>query len=478
MLEQSDRDHATAVGSTDRLTGPFDAVVDALSLGVPSQMRETEWAAGYGVLGTEFESGDLLALRRFPHGTLGSYTTVWHCSPDGIWRMYFDAAQQDLACPRYFSNALFDSERASIDLEWRTAKTLEVRAFRRHLVDIHWRVTLGASAKTTILNAVSRLMPPRLTTSPAFLNAMARGADVLLDMGGFAATGDAPNGQQFMLRPKWMAPVTYAQAQIDGVDLGPMLKSGRTRRLGDFVIPRRPLFAVGWASFETDGLPSPAEVPVAVDDEDQLLSKYVCQRLVSRVVEASHRGTFGGERTFAAVMFIDIHGFTALAERCEPERVMRILNRNLEIVVDTIFRYDGAVLKFLGDGVLAAFGVHRQRGDDVQRAAMAALEIQANIAAAQAHAGADERVSVAIGLHCGDVVCGNIGHRDRLDFTIIGDTVNVAQRIESHASGAETLVSQDVARLLENDFAFEDGHPVSVKGRSEAVEIHRLVAAS
>jgi len=202
----------------------------------------------------------------------------------------------------------------------------------------------------------------------------------------------------------------------------------------------------------------------------------VCQRLVSRVVEASHRGTFGGERTFATVLFIDIQGFTSLSERCEPERVMQILNRNLEIVVDTIFRYDGAVLKFLGDGVLAAFGVHRRREDDVRRAAMAALEIQANIAAGQVLVDDEESVSVAIGLHCGDVVCGNIGHRERLDFTIIGDTVNVAQRIESLASGGETLVSHDVVRLLGESFVVEDGHPVPVKGRSEVVQVYRLVA--
>lgn len=468
--------------SVDESTQPgsrFDALVEALSRRVPERMRQAEWAAGYGVLGTEFESGDLLALRHFPRGTIGSYSTVWHRSPEGAWRMYFDAPRQDLACPRYFSGALFDTERASIELAWREPATLAVRAFRRHLVDIDWRLTLGSSIRTSLMNGLSRLMPANFTTRPATLNVMTRGADMLLGMGGFAATGRSPNGQRFMLRPHWVAPVASSTARVNGGDLGAILQIGRTPRLGDFVVPRRPLFAVGWASFDNpEMLVAPAEAAAHEDGQGELLSKYVCQRLVSRVIDAAHHGTFGGERIYAAVLFVDIHGFTGLAERCEPERVMQILNRNLEVVVDTIFRYDGAVLKFLGDGVLAAFGVHQQRGDDVQRAAMAALEIQANIQAAQAAVSEEEHVSVAIGLHCGDVVCGNIGHRDRLDFTIIGDTVNVAQRIESLAVAGETLVSDDVARAIATDFVVQDGHEVSVKGRAEPVQVFRLIAPS
>src|SRR5438552_13779211 len=190
----------------------FDDMAEELSRSVPPRMRTTEWAAGYGVLGVEFESGDVLALRNFPYGTLGAYSTIWHRSAEGVWRMYFDAPRPDLACPRYFSEALFDTERASIELDWQDPDTLSIRASRRHLVDLDWRLTLGSSGRTSLLNTMSRLMPPRLTTTPTVLNAMARGADVLLGMGGFAATGLSPNGQHFMLQPKWMAPVAASSA--------------------------------------------------------------------------------------------------------------------------------------------------------------------------------------------------------------------------------------------------------------------------
>jgi class 3 adenylate cyclase len=451
--------------------------VEAAGRTIPEHVRATEWAAGYGVLGVEFASGDLLALRHFPHGTLGSYSTVWHRSVEGVWRMYFDAPHPDLACPRYFGDALFDTERASIELTWLDGLQLHVRAYRRHLVDVEWTLTLGSSARVSLLNACSRLMPSGAAT-PRLMNTMARTADILLGMGGFAATGRSPNGQRFMLRPTWMAPVVRSSARLNGTELGSVVHDGRATSLGDFVIPRRPLFAVGWASFGQ--APPPVEDVGARFDDDHgaLLSKYVCQRLVTRVMDASQRGVFGGERTFATVMFIDITGFTRLAERREPEQVMQILNRNLAIVVDTIFRYDGAVLKFLGDGVLAAFGVHRQRPDDVQRAAAAALEIHGNIRAAQTAIPEDERIDVAIGLHCGDVVCGNIGHRERLDFTIIGDTVNVAQRIESLAHGGETLVSSDVAAATGDGLVLEDARDVAVKGRDEPVRVFRLVSAT
>jgi len=469
----------SSAGQSARPRSRFDALAEALSRSVPQRLRAMEWAAGYGVLGVEFESGDLLALRRFPYGTIGAYSTVWHRSAEGVWRMYFDAPRADQACPRYFSGALFDTERASIELDWQDNRTLEVRASRRHLVDLRWALTLGSSTRTSLLNGISRLMPSRLTTTPAALDTMARGTDILLGMGGFAATGRSPNGQHFMLRPKWLAPVASSSARLNGGDLGAMVTTGRTATLGDFVIPRRPLFAVGWAFFDAAPAPvQPLNRADGDDDQGELLSKYVCQRLVSRVMEAAHHGTFGGERTYATVLFIDISGFTRLAERCEPERVMQILNRNLDIIVDTIFRYDGAVLKFLGDGVLAAFGVHQRREDDVHRAAMAALEIQANLQAAQASIAEDERVGVAIGLHCGDVVCGNIGHRDRLDFTIIGDTVNVAQRIQTLAHAGETLVSGDVAAAVAGGFKLEDEREAAVKGRDESIRVYRLIDIS
>jgi hypothetical protein len=125
----------------------FDALAEELARSVPDRLRATEWAAGYGVLGVEFESGDVLALRHFPYGALDPYATVWHRSPDGFWRMYFDAQSPNLACPRYFGDALFDTERATVELHWLNDDTLDVRASKRHLAAVEpMRVRVGLNA--------------------------------------------------------------------------------------------------------------------------------------------------------------------------------------------------------------------------------------------------------------------------------------------------------------------------------------------
>ena len=209
----------------------------------------------------------------------------------------------------------------------------------------------------------------------------------------------------------------------------------------------------------------------------QFLTKYLCQKLVPRMLAASERGTFGGERIFAVIMFVDIHGYSTLAERLDPERVMEILNRNLGCIVEAIFAHDGAVLQLLGDGALVAFGVHETRPDDPQRAARAALEVHARLRTLQAGVPDAEQVSVAIGLDCGEVVCGNIGHEQRLEFGLVGDTMNVAARVQSMARSGETLLTSNLADLLGAGFQVEPVEETMVKGRSQPVHVRRLISA-
>ena len=209
-------------------------------------------------------------------------------------------------------------------------------------------------------------------------------------------------------------------------------------------------------------------------EQDAFLTKYICQKLVPRMMDAKAKGTLGGDRCYATVMFVDIHGFSTLAERFQPERVMEILNRNLSVVVDTVFQHDGAVLQLLGDGALVVFGVHKRRSDDVQRAARSALDIHAALRQLQQQVPAEEHVSVAIGIDCGDVVCGNIGHRERLEFGLVGDTVNVAARMQSLARSGETLLTSDVAEVVRDEFRVEALEETMVKGRASPVRVHRL----
>jgi class 3 adenylate cyclase len=190
-----------------------------------------------------------------------------------------------------------------------------------------------------------------------------------------------------------------------------------------------------------------------------------------------HLATFDGPaRAIRCARTLAEDADGTMAERFDPERVI-ILNRNLGVVVDTVFEHDGAVLKFVGDGALVAFGVHVERDDDARRAALAACDINTNLAALQARVPEEERIRVAIGLHSGTVVCGNVGHRERLDFTIFGDTVNVAARVQGMARAGEILVTEPVVDGLDGPFSIDELEETTVKGRARPVRVFALKRA-
>jgi class 3 adenylate cyclase len=452
-------------------------------LAVPSRPRnvrgDIEWMLGYGVWSMQFESGDLFALRCFPSAGLGGFTSLWHQAPDLSWRMYVASDTPDAACPRYFGSAVISAEPAEIETAWETERDLRIRVHRRHMLDLDWHVRLRSSWRTRILNTISRTLPEGAWHWPVLPRVMGSAVTRFLDLGDMRLTGQTPNGQRFWLNPRKVFLVDQSSARLDGRDLGPMAVPQRVVWLADYALPKRPLFAVGDAYAEAVDVPIPSALPTAALANDRLLlSKYVCHRVIDRVMDANQHGTFGGEEVFATVVFADLSGFTGLAERFQPEQVMSILNRNLQAIVETIFRYDGAVLKFLGDGVLASFGVHIQRDDDPARAAMAALEMMDTFEALQKQVPEQERVGLAVGIHCGSVISGNVGHENRLDFTIIGDAVNVASRLQTLAEPGEILVSDVLYDRLGGEFAAQDRGLVQVKGRAQAVRVHRLLGTN
>jgi class 3 adenylate cyclase len=434
-----------------------------------------EWMTGYGVWSLQFQSGDLFALRCFPSAGLGGFVTLWHQTPDLTWHMYVASETPEAACPRYFGAVVTSAEQADVDVRWEDDRTLHVRAHRRHMIDLDWRVHLGSSFRASLLNAMSAVLPKGAWRWPLVPRAMGAVATRVLDLGAMRLVGLMPNGQRFWLNPHKIYPVDSSSATLNGRDLGGLAFPQRVVWLGDYALPKRPLFAIGdsYAEPPTGAIPGILTTEPQ-DGERLLLSKYVCHRVVDRVLNASHAGTFGGQEVPAAVVFADLSGFTTVAERFDPEHVMSILNRNLGAIVETIFRYDGAVLKFLGDGVLAAFGVHLQRDDDAARAAAAALEIRDTLAALQEQVPVEERVGVSIGMHYGRVVSGNVGHENRLDFTIIGDTVNLASRLQGLAEPGQILVSDAFKERLSDEFLLSNRGEARVKGRTQLTMTYQL----
>jgi hypothetical protein len=208
---------------------------------------EDERFIGYGVMGQPFSSGHVLAMRRFPRTSLGvGYTAVWHCSPDGQWRMWADVPPL-LACPRYFGPSLAAAEQCDISIGWPDPWTFEVR------IDgvLEWRTELTRTAATTAMSALASRLPDSWWTSTLVLRLMGRVAGPLLGAEEIRLHGRVPSEQWFTVNPLRVWAATNVEATLRGEPLGEPEPVPQQRRLGDFPIPNRGLFAIGRATFET-----------------------------------------------------------------------------------------------------------------------------------------------------------------------------------------------------------------------------------
>lgn len=203
------------------------------------------------------------------------------------------------------------------------------------------------------------------------------------------------------------------------------------------------------------------------------LGRYVSKQVVDELKRDPTKLSLGGTRRRAAVLFADIRGFTAMSERLKPEEVVGIINAYFEALTEAIFRHDGTLDKFIGDCIMAVFGAPIARPDDAERAVRAALEMQARVARINRERATEGKgtVSIGIGINTGEVVAGNMGSSERMDYTVIGDHVNLAARLESNAEGGQILVSESTYQEVKDLFLFERLDALRVKGKSTPVEV-------
>ena len=207
-----------------------------------------------------------------------------------------------------------------------------------------------------------------------------------------------------------------------------------------------------------------------LDERERLreaFGAYVDPGLADRVLREG--ADLEGQDVEVSVLFLDIRDFTAFAESAGPREVVSMLNEFWDLVVPALLRHGGQANKFNGDGLLAVFGAPERLPDHVTRAVAAALEI-ADIVRAR-YGGA---VSVGIGVNSGHVVAGTVGGGGRVEFTVIGDTVNTAARVEAatRETGDDVLVTEATRLLLaDEDLEFEERPPVPLKGKREQVRL-------
>ncbi|HEX9074500.1 MAG TPA: adenylate/guanylate cyclase domain-containing protein, partial [Anaerolineae bacterium] len=185
-----------------------------------------------------------------------------------------------------------------------------------------------------------------------------------------------------------------------------------------------------------------------------------------------------GERRTVTVLFADISGFTGLAEKLDPEEVYNLIDGTFKSFIDEIYRHEGTLDKFMGDGVMALFGAPVAHEDDPARAVRAALGMQS--ALSRSNEDLETRLGISlkvrIGLNSGPVVVGSVGSDLRMDYTALGDTVNVASRLQNVAEPGTILVSRPVYEQTLPLFEFRELGSIRVKGRLEPVEIFEAVA--
>ncbi|MEF3302612.1 CHASE2 domain-containing protein [Paenibacillus sp. GYB003] len=210
-----------------------------------------------------------------------------------------------------------------------------------------------------------------------------------------------------------------------------------------------------------------------------IFGRFVPKAVVEQMLATGEEVKLGGERMDISLMFVDIRGFTTLSEKLEPEQVIQFLNEYLDVCTKAIFKYNGTLDKFIGDGVMAIFGAPVRYDNHAEMAVRAALEMKKQTAALEQRLMEKLGFTVrfGIGINCGPAIVGNIGSEElRLDYTAIGDTVNLAARLESNAKPGQILISEPIYERVGQLFEIESMGEIKVKGKELPVTIYQVHA--
>jgi adenylate cyclase len=209
-----------------------------------------------------------------------------------------------------------------------------------------------------------------------------------------------------------------------------------------------------------------------------LLQRYVSPQIAAYVIDHPDKCILGGEQVTATVLFSDIRGFTAMSEKLTPKQVVERLNEYLQAMTDVVFERDGAVDKYVGDCIMALFGIPVPHLDHARRAVATAIDMQAALLKLQAKWRAEglPLIEIGVGVNTGEMVVGNIGAQQRLDFTVIGDAVNLASRVESLNKEMHTriLITESTYQFVKDEVEARGPLTAHVKGKEEEIVVYEV----
>ena len=202
--------------------------------------------------------------------------------------------------------------------------------------------------------------------------------------------------------------------------------------------------------------------------------------VVNEILRDPAKLKLGGEKKELSVLFSDIRGFTTLAEDMEPETLVSLLNEYLTEMTEVVFEFDGLLDKYIGDAIMAVWGAPLEQADHPLRACRTALKMLDRLTKMQQkwEAEGTPRLDIGIGLNTGTMVVGNMGSDRRFDYTVMGDSVNLASRLEgiNKEYGTQVMISEFTYERVKEDFFCRELDAVRVKGKERPVKIFELMA--
>lgn len=200
--------------------------------------------------------------------------------------------------------------------------------------------------------------------------------------------------------------------------------------------------------------------------------KYVSENIVDELLENENLLELGGAQNEVCVLFSDIRGFTALSEKMKPSEVVYLLNTYFEAMIDVVFSHNGTLDKIIGDELMVLYGVPLKNKNDSQSAVNSALSMFKALEKFNEQMTNENlpNLEIGIGINYGKVVSGNIGSERQMNYTVIGDAVNLASRLCSHAKSGEVVISKSVFEKLDSNRGFNPQKPIMVKGKSKEIE--------
>ncbi len=202
--------------------------------------------------------------------------------------------------------------------------------------------------------------------------------------------------------------------------------------------------------------------------------RYVVPKVVDRLLADPTQVRLGGAKQELTVLFADLRGFTSMAERIPPEELIDLLNGYLNVAAKAVLAFEGMLDKFMGDAVMALFSVPSPQENHARRAVGAAWELQRSLAILHEELPPDRRLCFSVGVHTGEAVVGNIGSTELLNFTAVGDTVNLAKRLEESSDAGAILVSEQTYRQVADAIDAQCLGEFPFKGRRENVRVYRV----